>query len=265
MIKILAIDDKHNNLVGLTALFSSSFPDARIITALSGREGIEKALTEDPDVILLDLVMPIMDGIETCKRLKEDNFLKRIPVIMITATKTDSKTRTKALETGVEAFLSKPIDEAELTAQVSSMIRLKESENQVLLKNERLEERKRAETEQRKITERLSLACRAGGVGIWELDVVNNILIWDDQMFNLYGIKPDKFSGNYEAWLAGVHPEDLKKSEEELQIAMRGEKDFDTEFRVVWFDGTIHSIRALATVQRDASGQAGKIGHIDHP
>lgn len=141
MIKILAIDDKQNNLVVLTALFSSSFPDARIITALSGagREGIEKGLTEDPDVILLDLVMPIMDGIETCKRLKEDNFLKRIPVIMITATKTDSKTRTKALETGVEAFLSKPIDEAELTAQISSMIRLKKSENKVLLENERLE------------------------------------------------------------------------------------------------------------------------------
>ena len=144
MIKILAIDDKQNNLVVLTALFSSSFPDARIITALSGREGIEKALTEDPDVILLDLVMPIMDGIETCKRLKEDNFLKRIPVIMITATKTDSKTRTKALETGVEAFLSKPIDEAELTAQISSMIRLKKSENRVLLENE-LEERKQVE------------------------------------------------------------------------------------------------------------------------
>jgi len=47
--------------------------------------------------------MPIIDGIETCKRLKENNLLKRIPVIMITATKTDSKTRTKALETGIEA------------------------------------------------------------------------------------------------------------------------------------------------------------------
>ncbi|MFA5819665.1 MAG: response regulator [Bacteroidales bacterium] len=148
MIKILVIDDKQNNLVVLTALLSSSFPDARIITAVSGRKGIEKALTENPDVILLDLIMPIMDGIETCKRLKEDNFLKRIPVIMITATKTDSKTRTKALETGVEAFLSKPIDEAELTAQISSMIRLKKSENRVLLENERLEEQIRLRTQE---------------------------------------------------------------------------------------------------------------------
>jgi CheY-like chemotaxis protein len=146
MIKILAIDDNSNNLVVLSALFSSSFPDALIITALSGREGIEKALVESPDVILLDLVMPIMDGIETCRRLKEDNDLKLIPVIMITATQTDSKTRTKALETGVEAFLSKPVDEAELTAQVSSMIRLKQSENHVRLEKERLEEQVRQRT-----------------------------------------------------------------------------------------------------------------------
>jgi len=146
MIKILAIDDNSNNLVALSALFSNSFPDALIITALSGREGVEKALIESPDVILLDLVMPIMDGIETCRRLKEHNELKLIPVIMITATQTDSKTRTKALKTGAEAFLSKPIDEAELTAQVSSMIRLKQSENHVRLENERLEELVRQRT-----------------------------------------------------------------------------------------------------------------------
>jgi CheY-like chemotaxis protein len=148
MIKILTIDDNSNNLVVLSALFSNSFPDALIITALSGREGIEKALIESPDVILLDLVMPIMDGIETCRRLKEDNDLKLIPVIMITATQTDSKTRAKALETGVEAFLSKPIDEAELIAQVSSMTRLKQSENHVRLEKERLEEQVRQRTQE---------------------------------------------------------------------------------------------------------------------
>ena len=67
MIKILAIDDKQNNLVVLTALLSSSFPNARIITAVSGREGIEKALTENPDVILLDLVMPIRTALKPAK------------------------------------------------------------------------------------------------------------------------------------------------------------------------------------------------------
>ena len=119
--------------------------------------------------------------------------------------------------------------------------------------------RKRTEEEQRKTTERLALACRAGSIGIWELDVVKNILSWDNQMFTLYGIAPDKFGGTYEAWRKGVHPDDLQKSEEELQMAMRGEKEFDTAFRVVWPDDTIHTIRALAKVQRDTSGKAIKL------
>jgi len=122
-------------------------------------------------------------------------------------------------------------------------------------------ERKQVEEEQQRITERLSLACRAGGIGIWELDVVNNNLIWDDQMFKLYGIMPDQFTGTYETWRAGVLPDDLPGSEEELKMALSGSKDFNAEFRVVWPDGTIHSIRALADVQRDSSGNAvGLIG-----
>lgn len=116
-------------------------------------------------------------------------------------------------------------------------------------------ERSRAEDAQREITQRLSLASRAGGIGIWELDVANNNLIWDDQMFQLYGITAKKFGGTYDAWRSGVHPEDLQQGEAELQMALRGEKEFDTEFRVVWPDGSIHNIRALALVKRDASGQ----------
>ena len=117
-------------------------------------------------------------------------------------------------------------------------------------------ERNLMATRLRQMTERQALAARAGGVGIWDYDVVNNRLAWDDQMCHLYGITRDQFSGTYEAWPAGVHPEDRQRGDEEIQMALRGEKDFDTEFRVLWPDGTSHNIRAIAMVQRDASGQA---------
>jgi PAS domain S-box-containing protein len=146
MIKILVIDDNRDNLVVLKALLSEVFPDAHVITATSGVEGVELAHAISPDVIMLDLVMPNMDGIETCKKFKEDRFLKWIPVIMMTAYQNDSKIRTLALESGIEAFLTKPINTAELTAQVSSMIRLKKAENMVLIENERLEEQVRIRT-----------------------------------------------------------------------------------------------------------------------
>ncbi|MCX6690132.1 MAG: PAS domain S-box protein, partial [Methanoregula sp.] len=115
-------------------------------------------------------------------------------------------------------------------------------------------ERKRAEWELLQFSDRLSLATRAGGVGIWDYDVINNTLAWDDQMFALYGITREQFGGAYEAWQAGLHPEDRKRGDAEIQQALRGEKEFDTEFRVLWSDGTIHTLRALAIVQRDAEG-----------
>ena len=103
--------------------------------------------------------------------------------------------------------------------------------------------------------DRLSLATKAGRVGIWDYDIVNNKLTWDDQMFALYGITRESFGGAYEAWKAGVHPEDVQRGDQEIQKAFRGEKDFDTEFRVIRPDGSIRAIRALAMVQRSPSGE----------
>jgi two-component sensor histidine kinase/PAS domain-containing protein len=125
-----------------------------------------------------------------------------------------------------------------------------------VLMHENITERRRAEEALKQAKERLLLATVAGGVGIWDLEVLNNKLTWDDQMFRLYGITPDNFGGAYETWKARVHPADVEHGDAEVQMALRGEKEFDSEFRVVWPDGTIHTIRGLATVERDASGKA---------
>jgi PAS domain S-box-containing protein len=115
-------------------------------------------------------------------------------------------------------------------------------------------ERKQMEAVLRQTADRLALAVRAGGVGIWDYDIIRNALVWDDQMFRLYGITRETFGGAYEAWQAGLHPEDRARGDEEIQQALRGEKEFDTEFRVLWPDKTIRNIRAMAVVQRDSSG-----------
>jgi PAS domain S-box-containing protein len=126
-IKILAIDDIQDNLITLKALISESFKNVNVLTALSGKTGLEIAALENPDVILLDIIMPEMDGYEVCKILKADNNLKEIPVVFITALKGDKATRIKALEVGAEAFLAKPIDESELVAQINAMVKIKEA------------------------------------------------------------------------------------------------------------------------------------------
>ena len=116
--------------------------------------------------------------------------------------------------------------------------------------------RKQAEEELKQISTRLSLATRAGGVGIWDLDLINNTLLWDDQMFKLYGEETDRKRTAQEAWSTGIHPDDAGRVNAEIQQAIKGDKEFVTEFRVVYPDGSIHNLKALSTVLRDDSGLA---------
>ncbi len=123
--KILAIDDITDNLISIKALIRESFPDAQVFTATNGTQGIEIAAAQDPDLILLDIIMPDMDGFDVCKKLKADEALKDIPVVFVTALKSDKQSRIHALECGAEAFLAKPLDESELTAQIRAMVKIK--------------------------------------------------------------------------------------------------------------------------------------------
>ena len=143
-----------------------------------------------------------------------------------------------------------------LTALTALVLALGAAMVVIWREHKRVQVLERAEGLLRAAGERRALATRVGGVGIWDYDVVANRLVWDDQMFRLHGITRDQFSGAYEAWQSGLHPEDKQRGNEEIQLALQGEKDFDTEFRVLWPDGSIHDIRALAAVQRDATGKA---------
>jgi PAS domain S-box-containing protein len=120
---------------------------------------------------------------------------------------------------------------------------------------EDISERRQSETLLRLTADRLKLATRAGGVGIWDNDLVNNVLVWDEQMFRLYGVTKDQFGGAYETWLAGVHPEDRQRMKEQREATIRGGTESDGEFRVIWPDRSIHHIRALRLVKWDAFGK----------
>ena len=123
--KILAIDDNKDNLTTLQAIMQEVLPACTLLTALNGPRGLELALAEDPDVILLDIIMPGMDGYEVCRRLKADGRLRQIPVIFLTALRTDRDSRIQALDSGAEGFLSKPLDGFELVAEMRAMAKVK--------------------------------------------------------------------------------------------------------------------------------------------
>ncbi len=116
-------------------------------------------------------------------------------------------------------------------------------------------ERKRVAQELALTADRLRLATKAGGVGIWDYDAVNNVFTWDDQMLELYGTTRDAFDGSYAAWTSRVHPDDRERADRAMKQAMDGVGTFDTEFRVSGSDGSTRYIRALAIVERSAAGK----------
>jgi PAS domain S-box-containing protein len=104
-------------------------------------------------------------------------------------------------------------------------------------------------------SERLQVATRAGIIGIWDWDVTKRELIWDDAMFQLYGIRREQFAGTYDAWLSRVHPEDQAQVEQNIQAALLGEHEYALEFRVVWPDSSIRHLKAASQTIRDEAGK----------
>jgi len=119
--KVLVIDDLLPNVKLLEAKLSNEYYD--VSSAMSGAEGIEKAKAILPDIILLDVMMPEMDGFQTCLKMKADPDLAHIPVVMVTAL-SDIRDRIKGLEAGADDFITKPINDVHLLARVRSLVRV---------------------------------------------------------------------------------------------------------------------------------------------
>lgn len=119
-----------------------------------------------------------------------------------------------------------------------------------------ISERKRAEADLIQYSQRLQLATTSGKLAIWDWDVVNNNMFWDDRMFELYGISLETFPSNLDAWTNGLHPGDKQRAIDECNSALLGEKEFSSMFRVIHPDGTIKHLRANGLVLRDNSGKA---------
>lgn len=120
--RILVVDDIETNVRLLEAKLTMEYYD--VLTCSGGQEALKLAAAHHPDIILLDVMMPDMDGYETCRRLKADPATRHIPVVMVTALD-GREERIKGLEAGADDFVTKPIDDVVLLARMRSLTRLK--------------------------------------------------------------------------------------------------------------------------------------------
>ncbi len=119
-----------------------------------------------------------------------------------------------------------------------------------------ISERKRAQVELQEVTQRLSLATAAGHLGIWDWDIVNDVIVWNERMYELYGVSRDTFRMSRKTWEKCLHPDDLAMALEKTRAALSGEKEYDFEFRIVHPDGETKFVRTNGLVIRDEAGNA---------
>jgi PAS domain S-box-containing protein len=112
--------------------------------------------------------------------------------------------------------------------------------------------------------QRLDLATKSGGIGVWDLYMLENKLVWDTQMYQLYGYTIEDFPAAYEAWNSRLHPEDKSDVEAAVQAAIEGRHQFDIEFRVLLPDRAVRHIKASAIVLKDEGGNAVRMIGINY-
>lgn len=272
-VKILAIDDNPDNLTTIKALVREAFPSAQIFTATNGEKGVALARAEDPDVVLLDILMPGMDGFAVCRTLKSEEALRDIPVVFVTALKAYSDCRIRALEVGAEGFLNKPIDESELTAQIQAMVKIKAAhvkgqgekmllETMVAERTEKLEK----ELVERIITETALLMSEERYRRILEgiTDYVYSVSVENGRAVQtIHGAACEKVTG-YSArdfaadpnlWITMVPEEDRQGVIARVGEILAGKQIPAAEHRIRRKDGEIRWVRDATVLHTDAHGR----------
>ena len=150
--KILVVDDTPHNVKLLADLLAVK--GYVVVTASSGAQALEKVETEQPDLVLLDVVMPEMSGYEVCRKIRGSRATATLPVVMVTALD-PAQERVKGIEAGADDFLSKPISQHELLARVKSLLRIKVLHDELGEWSRTLEQRVEAQVAQLERLERL--------------------------------------------------------------------------------------------------------------
>ncbi len=136
-IKLLIVDDNQDNIDVLKYKLQMSEMNYEIIESNTGKDALKKLEELKPDIVLLDVVMPVMDGYEVANKIKEISSDKFIPIIMITA-REDLGSKIKGFESGGDDYITKPFDIAELEARIRSLIRIRDLQNKVNNMHEKL-------------------------------------------------------------------------------------------------------------------------------
>jgi PAS domain S-box-containing protein len=283
MTQILVADDiDANRYLLLTLLKGHGY---EVAVAGNGAEALELAHASPPDLLITDILMPIVDGFELCRRWKRDDRLKRTPVIIYTATYTDPRDEHLALSLGADRFLIKPQLPETLVQIVREVlrdvargrpvaapitddnVRLLEMHNEELVRKlgkkvadleTEIIERSRVEATLRDSTNLMRIAGRMARLGGWSIDLATRTVQWSEQVAEMLGAAPDR-DPSVEVAFARVEPESRRRAVAAFEACVRDGTPGDLEMEVVTPAGKRLWIRAVAEAVRDDSGAIRKV------
>jgi len=272
---ILVVDDMQQNLYMMRALLEGH--GYAVEFAHDGAEALEKARRLPPDLIISDILMPVMDGFMLCREWKQDPVLKDVPFVFYTATYVTSNDERFAMELGADDFIIKPAEPAEFLEKVKKVLLSKKNKtivkkttdsltegtmlkeyNELLVHKleQKLQELQEARLKVEREQARLYMALDTGGVGMWDWDIASGKIIWDEVHLRIWGLKADQFDGTYECFRQTVHPADLPALDEKMERALADRGVFAHEFRIRWPDASEHWIDTRGRFQYNDLGEA---------
>lgn len=252
--EILLVDDTSANLKLLMNMLNTE--GYKVRPAMDGKQALATVKIRKPDLILLDVNMPGIDGLEVCRRLKADESTRDIPVIFISALDALSD-RVKGFEVGGVDYIAKPFQREEVLVRVHTHIELHRMKcNLEALVDERTEEFKQANQALLKSESGLKEAQRIGHLGNWNWDIVTDELFWSDEIYRIFGLTPQKLGMTYDDFLEFIHPEDRELLKNAVKESLSDSKGhYNIEHRIVRPDGAERIVSESGEVCRDETGK----------
>ncbi|MBN1143556.1 MAG: response regulator [Bacteroidales bacterium] len=280
--RILVVDDNLENLEMMTILLKSR--NYQVQQAQHGQEALEILENENFDLIISDILMPVMDGFQFCRECKKNDRLKHILFVFYTATYIDKKDKEFALSLGAYRFLIKPMEpEAFLQAvgefeevlqsgKVKPEVSSESNEREIFkLYSERLVnklEKKsldlKKEIEKHKITEkrlkeseeRFMLAVEGTKDGLWDLDVISGKAFFSDRYWEMLGYLPGELEPDFETWKNLIHPDDKEMAIKTVdEYLSQKRKIYESVFRMRTKEGNYLWINSRGKALLDETGR----------
>lgn len=216
---LLIVDDSPAALKLLSEILGAEGYKVRPFS--SGELALRSLASEPPDLVLLDVRMPVLDGIEACRRIKADQRFRDIPVLFISAA-AETGDKLQAFAAGGVDYITKPFQREEVVARVRTHVTLYHAKEQLV----------RTELALRKSEQNLKIAQAVAHLGHWEMDVETREVHWSDETYRIFGFEPKGIRPSYDLFLQAIHPEDRERVASQIEQIRNG-GEFDLEFRLL--------------------------------